>query len=173
MNEMLIICDYYYYFFFKLYDSPVVKFTRNNNWTLHNGCYNSNIGYIFKFCWYDNFVCSVFIFLGHLPLQNWGTSSWSFRLLLLSFCQFYVNIDTMLIFRSIRHSKLLLHIENGLLEWWMNGWMDGSVLRYVYTRDHFKDIADCWMRCRRRQSSGDGKMHYLYIMLFFLLPVFL
>lgn len=90
----------------------------------------------------------------------------------LSFCQFYVNIDTMLIFRSIRHSKLLLHIENGLLEWWMNGWMDGSVLRYVYTRDHFKDIADCWMRCRRRQSSGDGEMHYLYILLFFITGLF-
>lgn len=103
---------------------------------------------------------------------SWASSAPKLRYFLMiilssSFCQFYVNIDTMLIFRSIRHSKLLLHIENGLLEWWMNGWMDGSVLRYVYTRDHFKDIADCWMRCRRRQSSGDGKMHYLYIMLFF------
>lgn len=81
--------------------------------------------YIFKFCWYDNFVCRVFICLGHLPLQNWGTSSWSFRLLLLSFflsilCKYWYNVN---ISKYSSFKIVVTYWER--LAWMMDEWMDG------------------------------------------------
>lgn len=100
-----------------------VKFTRNNNWTLHNGCYNSNIGYIFKFCWYGNFVCRFFIFLEHLPLQNWGTSSWLFfssSFFLSILCKYWYNVNIS------KYSSLKLVVTYWeRLAWMMDEWMDG------------------------------------------------